>query len=44
MLTAGYRHLVGRPPQEPAHKLTKVRAEIRWLDRYVLGKSAEVFD
>jgi dipeptidyl aminopeptidase/acylaminoacyl peptidase len=30
--------------REPAHKLAKVRAEIRWLDRYVLGKSAEVFD
>jgi len=23
---------------QPAHKLTKVRAEIRWLDHYVLGK------
>jgi len=23
---------------QPAHKLTKVRAEIRWLDHYILGK------
>ncbi|KPK77136.1 MAG: hypothetical protein AMS25_16980 [Gemmatimonas sp. SM23_52] len=23
---------------QPAHKLTKVRAEIRWLEHYVLGK------
>ena len=30
--------------REPKHRLIKVQAEIRWLDRYVLGRSTEVFE
>ncbi len=30
--------------QQPGHKLTKVRAEIRWIDHYLLGKERPVFE
>jgi dipeptidyl aminopeptidase/acylaminoacyl peptidase len=36
------RHLVfpdeGHGFQKPSHKLTKVRAEIDWMDHYLLGQ------
>ncbi len=30
--------------REPAHKLTRVRAEMRWIDHYLLGKEVAVFE